>query len=413
MVQPELKNDLSKEIQRAKTPRSCRLMTQFEVINAIYDSKLFSKIKLTAGARLVLISLARHYNPLRQDSFPSYSCIAQHTGVSKKSVERAIKELCEKGLISYTTEKVNHYRFTDLFFGVVKMTIDYRQNDGSGYRQNVALTNNPEKINKKEKKVKKSEFWGRIFGGIIGKTEQPRKITKTPNKETHYKVEQKEIGVESAQNEEFNGARAEKIVESGSGHRFSSGQITINAVNTANAAKDFGEKEDTSADCGMLASDTRGIDSESGMGSVGAELNLSVGETASAARQTAEQIGENGATVDYERYSQSNSYGEYRKSTAGAGKQVQGAQWALSARQGGGKYYGSPSPQKKASDGGGSRVPSAEETLKYLNEMRNARQFACCPLEFEEEHARRWYKSLNPLLKTSVMAKKVAEKYNL
>ena len=168
------------------------------------------------------------------------------------------------------------------------------------------------------------------------------------------------------------------------------------------------------------------------MGSVGAELNLSAGETASAARQTAEQIGENGATVDYERYSQSNSYGEYRKSTggagsktawaqnangvwstAGAGKQAQGAQWALSARQGGGKYYGNPSPQKKASDGGGSRVPSAEETLKYLNEMRNARQFACCPLEFEEEHARRWYKSLNPLLKTSVMAKKVAEKYNL
>lgn len=411
MVQPELKNDLSKEMQRAKTPRSCRLMTQFEVINAIYDSKLFSKIKLTAGARLVLISLARHYNPLRQDSFPSYSCIAQHTGVSKKSVERAIKELCEKGLISYTTEKVNHYRFTDLFFGVVKMTIDYRQNDGSGYRQNVALTNNPEKINKKEKKG-----FFKFLGGLLrgGEEEnEARKKGTAPQTSQYAEVVQEEMKSECQKESGFNGARAEKIVESGSGHRFSSGQIAINAVNTANAAKDFGEKEDTSADCGMLASDTRGMDSESGMGSVGAELNLSAGETASAARQTAEQIGENGATVDYERYSQSNSYGEYRKSTAGAGKQAQGAQWALSARQGGGKYYGSPSPQKKASDGGGSRVPSAEETLKYLNEMRNARQFACCPLEFEEEHARRWYKSLNPLLKTSVMAKKVAEKYNL
>lgn len=377
MVQPELKNDLSKEIQRAKTPRSCRLMTQFEVINAIYDSKLFSKIKLTAGARLVLISLARHYNPLRQDSFPSYSCIAQHTGVSKKSVERAIKELCEKGLISYTTEKVNHYRFTDLFFGVVKMTIDYRQNDGSGYRQNVALTNNPEKIKKKEKKG-----FFKFLGGLLrgGEEEnEARKKGTAPQTSQYAEVVQEEMKSECQKESGFNGARAKK-----------------NCVETPKPAPNT--------------------------------ENAEVGETAQCAEQE-EQAERHAACVEYERYSQSNSYGEYRKSTggkaawaqnangvwstAGAGKQAQGAQWALSARQGGGKYYGSPSPQKKASDGGGSRVPSAEETLKYLNEMRNARQFACCPLEFEEEHARRWYKSLNPLLKTSVMAKKVAEKYNL
>ena len=43
--------------------------TQFEVINAIYDSKILSEVKLTAGARLVLISLARHYNPSNDEFF--------------------------------------------------------------------------------------------------------------------------------------------------------------------------------------------------------------------------------------------------------------------------------------------------------------------------------------------------------
>ena len=126
--------------------------TQFEVINAIYDSKILSEVKLTAGARLVLISLARHYNPSNDEFFPSYSCIASHTGVSKKSVERAIKELVGAGLITYRTEKVNRYRFTGRFFASVKLTHDHRQNDDSSQRQNVAQTNNQEKrMNNKEK----------------------------------------------------------------------------------------------------------------------------------------------------------------------------------------------------------------------------------------------------------------------
>ena len=121
--------------------------TQFEVINAIYDSKILSSVKLTAGARLVLISLARHYNPSNDEFFPSYACIASHTGVSKKSVERAIKELVGAGLITYRTEKVNRYRFTGRFFASVNLSVPQRQNDGSLQRQNDEQTNNNEKIN--------------------------------------------------------------------------------------------------------------------------------------------------------------------------------------------------------------------------------------------------------------------------
>lgn len=125
--------------------------TQFEVINAIYDSKILSEVKLTAGARLVLISLARHYNPSNDEFFPSYTCIASHTGVSKKSVERAIKELVSAGLITYRTERVNRYRFTGRFFASVKLSVAQRQNDESGYGQNVAQTNNHEKRKNNEK----------------------------------------------------------------------------------------------------------------------------------------------------------------------------------------------------------------------------------------------------------------------
>ena len=380
MVQPELKNDLSKEIQRAKTPRSCRLMTQFEVINAIYDSKLFSKIKLTAGARLVLISLARHYNPLRQDSFPSYSCIAAHTGVSKKSVERAIKELTEKGLVVYTTEKVNHYRFTDYFFSVVKMSEDYRQNDGSNCRQNVAQTNKPEKIKKKEKKGFLKIFCGLLRCGEEQKTENPR-IRIAPEEIQNAQAEQKEIESETQQETEVNGAPAKK-----------------NCVEPLKPAPNTENGE--------------------------------VGENV----QCAKQAESHAAYVEYERYSQSGSYKEYLKSECGAGHSAGSTDTAASTCAGGcGMQYGNYSNYGRGnenygnydaayrrktgsaghSDGGGSRVPSAEATQKYLSELRYARQFACSPLEFEEEHARRWYNSLNPLLKTSVMAKKVAEKYNL
>ena len=166
MINADLENEKSQTVLEQKSgtqdaPKSQKMytMTQFEVINALYDSKIFSRLKLTAGAKLVLIALARHFNPAKEDFFPSYSCISEHTGISKKSVERGIKELSEAKLISYRTQKVNRYRFTPLFFRMlnledfsidVKMSADERQNVCDDERQNVAQTNKAEKRNKKE-----------------------------------------------------------------------------------------------------------------------------------------------------------------------------------------------------------------------------------------------------------------------
>lgn len=158
------KNEAQQNLQAVETEQAPVAIgytkTQFEVINALYDSKIFSKIKLTAGARLVLIALARHYNPANEDAFPSYTCIAEHTGVSRKSVERGIKELVNAKLITYRTQKVNRYRFTGYFFTCVNLSVDERQNDGGHQRQNVAQTNNHEKINNRHGRNFKKEAYG-------------------------------------------------------------------------------------------------------------------------------------------------------------------------------------------------------------------------------------------------------------
>lgn len=130
-------------------------VSQYEMFNAIYDSKVLAQ-KLTPTTKLVLLGIARHYNPAKQDCFPSYSCICAHLGVSKKSVERAIKELVSAGFITYRTEKVNRYRFTGHFFASVNLSVDVRQIDADDMRQFDAQTNKEEKIKKKGSSFKNS-----------------------------------------------------------------------------------------------------------------------------------------------------------------------------------------------------------------------------------------------------------------
>lgn len=131
-------------------------VSQYELVNAIYDSRILSSTKLTPSAKLVLIGIARHYNPAKQDCYPSYSFMCDHLGISKKSMERAIKELVSAGFITYRTQKVNRYRFTGHFFASVNLTVNMRQNDGSDMRQNDAQTNNHEQIKKKTDFLKNS-----------------------------------------------------------------------------------------------------------------------------------------------------------------------------------------------------------------------------------------------------------------
>ncbi len=124
-----------------------RNITQFELTKTIYDSEIFSNIKMTASSKLFLWALCTHFNPNNDDMFPSQSTVAKKLGMSTKSAERAVKELRDLGLISWTTKKVNHYNFSEKFFSLVKMSIKPRQNVGSNLRQNVGLTNKHEQKN--------------------------------------------------------------------------------------------------------------------------------------------------------------------------------------------------------------------------------------------------------------------------
>lgn len=124
-----------------------RNITQFELTKTIYESEIFSKIKMTASSKLFLWALCTHFNPNNEDMFPSQATVAKKLGMSTKSAERAVKELGELGLISWTTKKVNHYNFSEKFFALVKMSVKHRQNVGSDIRQNVGLTNKHEQKN--------------------------------------------------------------------------------------------------------------------------------------------------------------------------------------------------------------------------------------------------------------------------
>jgi DNA-binding transcriptional regulator GbsR (MarR family) len=97
-------------------------VSQFELSKAITFSKLFSKIKLTPSARLVLRCLTDHWNQEKQYCFPKQNTLSDETGCSRKSVNDAIKELRLNGLILTTGEKGESlkYYLTNNFFDLIK-----------------------------------------------------------------------------------------------------------------------------------------------------------------------------------------------------------------------------------------------------------------------------------------------------
>lgn len=90
--------------------------TSFEICKQIYTSGLLNKVKLSPSTKLVLIALANHY----PNVFPSQKFIATQLGITTRSVERAIFELKNKGLVIYITKKVNNYKFTNLFLNLIE-----------------------------------------------------------------------------------------------------------------------------------------------------------------------------------------------------------------------------------------------------------------------------------------------------
>ena len=167
-------------------------ITQFELSKLLYESEAFSRIELTASAKLFVWALCSHYNPDNETMFPAQATVAKRLGLSARSAERSVKELKEKGLITYTTKRVNHYVFSPYFFELLglgsycKTTIlsdDARQNVGSKPRQNVGLTN------KGEQKNKKGNFI--FFKGVENEKSPSDKVFKHNN--WKYQQQQKEI----------------------------------------------------------------------------------------------------------------------------------------------------------------------------------------------------------------------------
>ena len=124
--------------------------SQFELLKNLYNNEVFAHVELTPSAKLFLWALCSHFNPKRETMFPAQATVAKRLGMSERSAERAVKELRDKGLITYTTKRVNHYVFAQKFFDLVKMSGKVGQNVGCEDRQNVALTNKHEQINNKE-----------------------------------------------------------------------------------------------------------------------------------------------------------------------------------------------------------------------------------------------------------------------
>jgi len=93
-------------------------VTQFELSNLIRKTKLFTKIKLTASSRLVLESLVFHYPNIRVN----VATLAEETGCSKRSIENALFELKNKGLILTTqTGRSNIFKLTQFFYDLLEI----------------------------------------------------------------------------------------------------------------------------------------------------------------------------------------------------------------------------------------------------------------------------------------------------
>lgn len=99
-------------------------VTSFDLSKAMTFSKIFSKIKLSPSARLVLRCLVDFWNPAKGLVYPGQSMIADCTGVRRETVNKAIDELRKLGLILTTGEAGERlkYYFTAKFFELLNIS---------------------------------------------------------------------------------------------------------------------------------------------------------------------------------------------------------------------------------------------------------------------------------------------------
>jgi DNA-binding transcriptional regulator GbsR (MarR family) len=106
-------------------PEACIVnVSSFDLSKAITFSGIFSKVKLSPSARLVLRCLVDFWNPNKGLVFPGQKKIAEYTGSSDKSVTNAVNELRKENLIftaGAAGGKLKYY-FTAKFFELLKIT---------------------------------------------------------------------------------------------------------------------------------------------------------------------------------------------------------------------------------------------------------------------------------------------------
>lgn len=97
--------------------------TSFEINKLITSTQLFSSIKLSLSARLVLRCIVDYWNYKIGCAYPTQATIAKCTGLTEVAVGNAVKELDEKGLIDKKKQhKRIYYYFTLKFLGYLKLT---------------------------------------------------------------------------------------------------------------------------------------------------------------------------------------------------------------------------------------------------------------------------------------------------
>lgn len=84
--------------------------SQFRLTNNLLNN--LSQFDVTPTAKLVLLYLSGCYNPVKADVFPRQKTIADKTGISERSVIRAVQELVKAGLIIVECKSSNRYKFT-------------------------------------------------------------------------------------------------------------------------------------------------------------------------------------------------------------------------------------------------------------------------------------------------------------
>lgn len=97
--------------------------TSFEINKLITATQLFSNIKLTVSARLVLRCIVDYWNFKLGCAYPTQATIAKCTGLTEVAVGKAVKELDNTGLIEKRKKnKRIYYYFTLKLLGYLKLT---------------------------------------------------------------------------------------------------------------------------------------------------------------------------------------------------------------------------------------------------------------------------------------------------